>query len=117
MQDDEAHALQNALLDAVHEGVLDLVVGAVAPPEQDVGAAKQIVREPLLGHVERNRLDLQVVGGEVLLQRTVNAARIETPDEVSEIPFGALVLELVPDGDVNLCHGFNRLRFPCVPPF
>ena len=105
VQDDEAHALQDAFLDAVDERVLDLVVAAVAPPEEHVGLLQQVLREPLLRHVEGDGRDLEIVGGEALGEGVVDAVGVEGADQVGPGAFLLLVDVLVPDGDADLAHG------------
>ena len=52
VEDDEAHALVDPLGDAVDGGVVDLGVGLVAPPEEDVGVLEAGGGEAVLGLVE-----------------------------------------------------------------
>ncbi len=40
---------EDGVLHAVDDRVVDLVVGDVAPPEQDVGRVHDVLREPVLG--------------------------------------------------------------------
>ena len=52
MQYDEAHALQHALLHALHDLVPYLAVAYVAPPREHVSRSQDLLGQPVLGLVE-----------------------------------------------------------------
>ena len=52
VEDDQAHAVEDPLLDAIDDLVVDLAVGLVAPPEEDVGASARRSAQAVLGLVE-----------------------------------------------------------------
>ena len=60
MQNDEAHALPDPLLDSLDDGVVHEAVGGMAPPQQHVRPGQPVDGQPVLGLVERRRL-----GGDV----------------------------------------------------
>ncbi len=48
MQRDQPHSRQHPRLDAVHDGVIDLMVMPVTPPEQDIGFGQDGFGQPML---------------------------------------------------------------------
>ena len=53
VQYDEAHALQDALLHALHDLVCYLTMAHVTPPREHVGRLQDFLAQPVLGLVER----------------------------------------------------------------
>ena len=98
VEDDEAHAVVDAALDAVDQAVVNLVVGAVTPPHQHVRVVQQLVRKTLIRLVQRDRADLQVVGRQLVLQRVVDALRVELTDVGALLVVALLMNILIPDG-------------------
>ena len=94
VEHDEAHALVDPLGDAVGGGVVDLGVGLVAPPEEDVGVLEPGGGEAVLGLVEGGGGGVDaVVGVEGGGDGGVDAVGVDGADE----RVLALVDELVPD--------------------
>lgn len=52
MEDDEAHAFEDSCLDAVDDFVVHLIVGAVAPPGEDVGVFEAFFSEAVFGFLQ-----------------------------------------------------------------
>jgi len=48
---DKTHPVEDVLLDPVDDRLLDLVVGAVAPPGEDVRLREDVLGEAVLGFV------------------------------------------------------------------
>ena len=63
MEDDEAHPVEDARVDAIDDRVRHLVVGDVAPPGQDVGLGEDRVGQAVLGLVQGRGPDLEAVAG------------------------------------------------------
>ena len=42
MEHDESHAFQHALLNPVDQGVTDLLMGNMSPPEEDFGIVEEL---------------------------------------------------------------------------
>ena len=61
MQDDEAHALPHPLLHPLDDGVVDLAMRHVAPPQQHIGLGQALDGQPVLRHVERHGLDFDLL--------------------------------------------------------
>ena len=57
VQDDQAHAGQDAIRNALDGGVGDVVVVHMPPPEQDVGVVDRLFGAALIGIVERGGRD------------------------------------------------------------
>jgi hypothetical protein len=55
VQDDQAHALQHSLLDAVDDRIGDLAVRHVTPPRQDIRPRQTLRGEPVLRFLQRRR--------------------------------------------------------------
>ena len=53
VQDDQPHAFPDPLLHALDDGVLDLAVRGVAPPQQHVGLGEPRLGQPMLGLLQR----------------------------------------------------------------
>jgi len=49
MKDDEAHTLKHARLDAINDLVVDVSVGGVSPPGQDVGLVENLLGKAVFG--------------------------------------------------------------------
>ena len=79
VQRDEAHAvLLDPLDDLGHQGVLDLAVPLVAPPDQHVAALKSSSGRPWLGIVDRGFDDFPAVEfGQALGDRAVDVVGID----------------------------------------
>ena len=107
VQDEQAHAAEHGLVDAGDDGVVDVVVGDVAPPGQDVRRVDHLLRKAVIGLVERggpssNRVAQQF--GEPGGDRAVHAFGIA----LANLGLVALVDVLAPHGDAyhppNLYH-------------
>ena len=62
MERDEAHLAHiNAALDLGHECVVYLSVSHMSPPDEDVGVVKHLVRQTLIGVVERGKSYFDVI--------------------------------------------------------
>ena len=62
MESDEAHLAHiNAALDLGHEGIVYLSVSHVSPPDENVCVVKHLVRQTLIGVVERGKSYLDVI--------------------------------------------------------
>lgn len=96
MEDDEAHAVEDALMDALDDGILHLAVGRVPPPEEDVGLGKGGVAEAVLWFVEGGGADREIGRGQALGQGDVDAVRIGGLHG----RVGFFVAEFVPDEEV-----------------
>jgi hypothetical protein len=59
VEHDQAHPLQHALVYAVDHRIVDLVMGHVPPPGQDIGVGENRVRQAVLRLVERRDADLE----------------------------------------------------------
>ncbi len=99
---DKAHpAHVNTALDLRHKPVVDLSVGHVAPPDQDVGVFEDAVGKSLIGIVESGEGDLDPgILRKILSYLRVHAARIDVP----YLFYRLLVSEFVPDGYSDLFH-------------
>ena len=60
VQDEQAHAAEHGLVDAGDDRVVDVVVGDVAPPGQDVGRVDHLLRKAVIGLVERGGAELDL---------------------------------------------------------
>ncbi len=97
MEHDQAHASQHPPLDPLDHRVVDLGMGAMAPPEQDVGLIEPGRRQAMLGLVEGRGIGGDAMGRQACLDRAVDAIRIELLHG-----FGLpLVAVLVPDDDLH----------------
>ena len=99
MQGDEAHVLQvDALDDPIHQGVLHLAVAGMAPPEQHVRVVEQLVRQALVGGIQRGGAHQHVlVGGQKVRDGPVDALGIE----LCHLGHFLFVGVLVPNGDLD----------------
>ena len=98
VKDDEPHALKNPLLHAVHDFVLDLAVGHVAPPVQDVGVVEHLLGQPVLGLVQRGVTGLKAAR---LLQRRADGAVQAVGINFLDALVRFLVPKLVPQSSAN----------------
>ena len=95
VEDDQAHPVEHAPLDALDDRVGDLVVRDVAPPGQDVGRREDRVGQAVLGLVERGRPDVEPGLAQAVGDRAVDAVRVDR----ARRRVGALLAVLVPDRD------------------
>ena len=94
MQDDEPHALPNALLHAFNDSVADCPMDLVAPPEQDIGVFQPLFSQAVFRHVLGCDLKRNVLGPiKGLGNGPVNALRIELGHE----RIGFFVFVFIPD--------------------
>jgi hypothetical protein len=97
VEEEDAHALEDARVDAPDDVVTDFVVGHMAPPEENIGVGEERFGEAVFGLAEDGGLDAGF--GKERLERGgeggVDALGIEATDHVVEL----LVAEFVPDGD------------------
>ena len=62
VESDEAHLAHiNAALDLGHESIVYFSVSHVSPPDEDVGVVKHLVRQTLVGVVERGKSYFDVI--------------------------------------------------------
>ena len=70
-RDEQAHPAQDGDLHAVDDGVGDLLVRDVAPPDEHVGGVEDLLGQPVFGDLQRRGADL---GAEQLAQPAAIAA-------------------------------------------
>ena len=104
VKDDEAHAIEDALLDALDNGILHLVVGHVAPPEEDIRLGEGSVAQTVLRFVEGGGADGETGRAQSLGQGDVDAVRVNGLHG----GVGFFVAEFVPDEEV--WHGVGEWR-------
>ena len=80
MQDDEAHAVQNALVHAVHDFIRNLVVRHMAPPDQHVRAVQHLLRQPMLRLPQRGGSDVHTGVLQKVRNTPVDALRVHLRD-------------------------------------
>ena len=101
VQGDEAHAVVDALADLGHHLVGNLLVRHVSPPEQDVGVVQDLVRQAVLGLVQRGGAHGHVlVLGKEVGDGAVDAVGVDGRN-LGHLLF---VAELVPNSNAN--HGY-----------
>ena len=61
MKHDESHAFQHALLNSVDQGVTDLLMGNMPPPEQYIGIVQQLFAQTLVGIVKTATTDCKAL--------------------------------------------------------
>jgi len=114
VQDDQAHAIQDALLNAVYNRILHILVRHMAPPDEHVGIRKHLLCQPMLRLVQSRRARHDVrLGAKKPGDLSVNALGIDCCD------FGIclFVPELVPDRHPDLlCHRDASAPFLDPPP-
>src|ERR1035437_460199 len=109
VQHDQAHALEHALLHAIHDFVTYLIVRHVAPPGQHVGRRQPLHDQPVLRLLQRGRRDrgARQQPADALGDGRMHAARVDRAD------LGILVLVDVfaPDGDSEWLHKSNGYKW------
>ena len=101
VQGDEAHAVVDALADLGYHLVGNLLVRHVSPPEQDVGVVQDLVRQAVLGLVQRGGAHGHVlVLGKEVGDGAVDAVGVDGRN-LGHLLF---VAELVPNSNAN--HGY-----------
>ena len=84
MQHDQAHAFPDALLNALDDGVLDLAVRGMAPPDEHVGLGQAFLGQAVLGILQDDGPGLDVL---VLVEGrrdgAMHAERIEAGDDLA----------------------------------
>ena len=111
MQHDQAHALPHAFDHALDDGIIDILVGRMAPPEQHVGLVQLGFGQAVLGILQRDgRGDNIAVFGQQLGNLPVHADRIVLGNE------GVLLFVDVfaPDGDAD-AHALPFHLFINIP--
>ncbi len=99
VQDHEPHPGEHVLVHAVHDGVVDVLVGGVPPPGQDVGLGEDLVGEAVLGLLHGRGADdgVRQVLADAVGDRAVHAVRVA----VCHVLLDLLVDVLAPDGDAE----------------
>ena len=106
MEHDEAHALPDALLHALGDGVIDEVVRRMAPPDEHVGLVQLRLGHAVLGILQGHSGGLDVaVFREQLCDLAVHAVRIVG----GNVGVLLLVDVLAPDGNPDRHAGLLRL--------
>ena len=100
MQDHQTHAFEHTLLNAIHQAIVNLIVGCVSPPKQYVRRIEPLFGQPLVGLIQRrsrNVEDFRQKLIEPISDGLVNAVRINLRD------FGLILFvnEFVPNRNVN----------------
>ena len=119
MEEHESHAVADAFGYALDDFVFDLVVGRVAPPDEDVGVGEDALGQPVLWLVERRRARIEAAFLEGLGDRDVDAVGVDLGDRLVLL----LVDELVPDRHASVCHKRGsggdgiRVREPATLPW
>ena len=114
VQDDETHAFPHPALHALDDGLIDLAMRLVAPPQQHVGLGKALLGQAMLGHVEGCGRNLDIgLAVESLGQGTVNAVRIKAADQ----RVGLLVFILIPDQGAKDHRKRLLKRVECLSPY
>ena len=101
VQNDQAHSLENSLLNAVDDLIRDLGVSDVAPPDQYVGFVEAGLGQTMFRFLKRRRGDRKrIIAREALRDAVVNSVRIHSSNR-----FGTLFVDIfTPDDDANLAH-------------
>ena len=100
VQHHQAHAEQDAVVDTLHDHVVDKLVGNVAPPRQDIGLGKHAITQSVLRLIERGRTHartLTEVHSDSLGDGRVHALGINGAYRLVAL----LVQVLTPDGDTR----------------
>ena len=94
MKHNEAHATQHALVNALHDGIVDLVVGHVAPPDEHVRGVEDIGGQPMLRLIQGGGAYLIAVGSQPVCNCAVDTLGVDSANG------GAIVFVtiLVPNG-------------------
>jgi len=100
MQHDQTHAVQHMLLHAVDNGIGDLVVGQVPPPDQHVGLLQHGFGQAMLRLVERSSARVYSLLAQEGGNRAVNAGGIDGGNLL--IPL--FVAVFVPHRDADCAH-------------
>ena len=96
VEGDETHALEHAGFDLGDDGILDVAVGHVTPPDEDIGVGEDGVGETVFGLVEPGGAHGEVgVRAKETGDGFVHALRVEGGD----LGVLFLVAEFAPDGD------------------
>ncbi len=101
VEDDQAHPFQHARLDPVDDGVADIPVRHVPPPEEHIGVRQHLIRQPVVRLIQRGRAD-----DHVRLRRQMFGDGAMDPVRVDRCDFGALffVSPLIPNSNANDGH-------------
>ena len=103
VQHDQPHALQHALLHAVHDLVLHLAVRHMAPPGQHVGVEQHFLGQPMLGLVQRSSLDVEALLAQRIGDHNMHAVGIDG----LHLRVVLFVAKLAPHGYTQwICHCF-----------
>lgn len=105
VEDDESHAFEHAGVDAGDDVVSYLVMGGMPPPREDVGIAKDLLGETVIGFGQgcgSNGVDS--VASESLRESAMDAVWINLGD----LGMLAFVDVFVPDRDAKGWHGVRR---------
>jgi hypothetical protein len=112
VQDEQPHAVEDRLVHARDDGVVDLLVSDVPPPRQHVGVVEHVLRQPVLGLLLRRRADTHAVAeqlGQARGDRAVQPVWIER----ANLGLVALVDVLPPYGHPHdLTHLITTSRRP-----
>src|SRR5690606_12161127 len=104
VEDDEAHAAQHRALHALGDGVGDLGVGLVAPPQHHVGGVDDLLRQPVLRLAQGG--DPHLGAGRVLEDRRpqlgVDAVGVDAAHALGLDLVEVLVVDGDPQGDPTL---------------
>ncbi|AFC33426.1 hypothetical protein PM3016_6822 [Paenibacillus mucilaginosus 3016] len=101
MQHDQAHPVQDAVLDALHDFVAHFVVRDMAPPEEDVGVVEHFLGQAVFRLIEGGIRNFHLVA-QPFADRGMNAVRVDGADFLIFL----LMTEFVPDRHTQfgLCH-------------
>jgi hypothetical protein len=94
MENDEAHAVEDPLLDAIDDAIFDVAVGHVSPPGQHVGICEYLVGQAVIWLVEGRGLHEVAFLAESIRQDRVNPFGIHRPNLLVDF----LVSKLIPNG-------------------
>ena len=104
MENDQPHAAADPGTDFLHQSVIHPVMGAVTPPDEDVGIVQHFIRQSLCRHIKSGCADFKIIGGEVIFQTLVNPLRIRLADIIAQCTLFLFVNVFVPDSDFDLAH-------------
>src|SRR6516162_2804573 len=101
VQNDQAHSLENSLLNAVDDLIRDLGVSDVAPPDQYVGFVEARLGQTMLRFLKRRRTDRKgIIARQALCDAVVHSVWIHSSNRLGP----QFVDIFTPGDDANLAH-------------
>ena len=80
MQNDQAHAVQYMLMDALDNGVIHFVMGNVAPPDQNIGVVQNFLGQAVLRHIQGGGFYIKTGFGQKIGDAAMDALRVDFRD-------------------------------------